>query len=759
MRFRFLSAVVFLFAGTAGAATVHDPAPPIVVDIGHTAPIDFVAFAPGGAVLSAGQDGDLRWRDGQSAESRAVTILPPGNRMLAQAADGSFLTVDGSGVMHWWEAPKAGATAEVPPVLRRNFGTALNKNDRVRGAQFSPDGKTLAALVMLKKGASTTQDSYDDVLRLYNAADGKMRGEIALGPGTIANMPPLGFSGENVLVSTGGSPRVGRPTGQAFTVWSYNVNTGAQEREWKPPVDGGLTEEDLARIPARPLPPGIDPARVPQQQVDPFGAALQFSPDGRLLLTQTGVGLRLWNMDAETAVTLADSARLGGLFDVTFSPDSKAILITMGSGLWVWDSTGRLVGRTLVPGEIKSVAISPDSKTVAIGDTGARVFLYNAAALQTPRAVLPGFTQSWRAVRRAGEAIVAATDTAIATVARDGLQWQKIEGISSPAPVPATMKSTLQNLLLSPDGAVQVEAVYFDSYAANLEASGVPRGEVRARDVKSGKLLWRKADSGLFGVPVLTIDASGALWVSRSSGGRSVMGTRTDAWGGLQKWSLKGGDSQTFNIAWNSPHGPRPVYSAREILVADDVSRAVFADANGLRFVDLKQARQERILNSSVFREYVFALSPDGVWLVGGSRDGRVMLWNTQRDRKEYEIGADVTLKTFGDEWITSLAFAPDGKIAAALRDGRVLVWPAAPTKESLPLWDTPATRAAVHSLTFSRDGKTLWVGDARGALLARDAQSGELQNTLRLLPPAQPDASLSWVAWDKSGKITRPPT
>ena len=103
----------------------------------------------------------------------------------------------------------------------------------------------------------------------------------------------------------------------------------------------------------------------------------------------------------------------------------------------------------------------------------------------------------------------------------------------------------------------------------------------------------------------------------------------------------------------------------------------------------------------------------------------------------------------------TATAYASDGKLALALRDGRVLVWAPNPQTDAKPQWETAKGRA-VNALSWSADGQTLRTGDARGDLQWRDGNTGKLQKSLRLLPPAQNGETPSAVEWNAAGVIQK---
>ncbi|KAF7346304.1 WD-REPEATS-REGION domain-containing protein [Mycena sanguinolenta] len=114
------------------------------------------------------------------------------------------------------------------------------------------------------------------------------------------------------------------------------------------------------------------------------------------------------------------------------------------------------------------------------------------------------------------------------------------------------------------------------------------------------------------------------------------------------------------------------------------------------------------------------AFSPDGKWIVSGSWDNTVHVWNAE--------SGEVVAGPFNGhtDRVNSVAFSPDGKwIVSGSKDKTVRVWDA----ESGEVVAGPFNghTGGVNSVAFSPDGKQIVSGSADNTVCVWDAESGEV--------------------------------
>ena len=116
------------------------------------------------------------------------------------------------------------------------------------------------------------------------------------------------------------------------------------------------------------------------------------------------------------------------------------------------------------------------------------------------------------------------------------------------------------------------------------------------------------------------------------------------------------------------------------------------------------------------------AFSPDGKTLAGGSNGGYIHLWDT-------DTGRELFTRAGHSNRISALAFSPDGKtFASGSIGGEICFWNTTNgTKSSTNILER---RATVSALLFSPDGKILVSGSSSGTIQLWDTDTGRLLST-----------------------------
>lgn len=158
-----------------------------------------------------------------------------------------------------------------------------------------------------------------------------------------------------------------------------------------------------------------------------------------------------------------------------------------------------------------------------------------------------------------------------------------------------------------------------------------------------------------------------------------------------------------------TPDGQRMVSTDQTVVLWD-----VYGEGDIVRRFDQSEGHVDRI--------YSIALSPDGTQAVTGSRDGSVILWDTQTGT----IAATFEGHQQDSDVIHALVYSPDGgQIFAATQSGHILHWNAAGTAQST----LDAHNAPVRALAISADGTRLASGGGNIML----GNSRPADNTIRI--------------------------
>jgi WD40 repeat protein len=279
--------------------------PELVVQTGHSAGVDAVAFSPDGKTLASGGDDNTvkLWEVSTGTELRTLKHSSP-VRSLAFSPDGSTLASGSAdNTVKLWDA----STGTELRTLKRH-------SEPVNSIAFSPDGKTLAS------------GSADNTVKLWDVSTGAELRTIKGHSNLVNSVRSVAFSPDGKTLASGSADN-------AVKLW--DVSTGTELRSL---------------------------------QVN-FVNSVAFSPDGKTLASGgNDTAVKLWDVSTGTELRSL-KGHSAFVFSVAFSPDGKTLASGSDDNtIKLWDvSTGTELGSLEVNSWVHSVAFSPDGKTLASG--------------------------------------------------------------------------------------------------------------------------------------------------------------------------------------------------------------------------------------------------------------------------------------------------------------------------------------------------------------------------------------------------------
>jgi WD40 repeat protein/serine/threonine protein kinase len=395
---------------------------------------------------------------------------------------------------------------------------------------------------------------------------------------------------------------------------------------------------------------------------------LAYSPDGKTL----AVGFERGGLQLRNAATGELQAKLSGhrraVWSLVFIQNGQTLLSGSEDGTVIrWDVAKRQNVQTLKGngGGVRSMAVSPDGKTIAAAGWEARHTKLWDADSGAERATLSGEGVGvYVAFSHNGKSLV--------TSGREGkLKIWDWDGVSAKERRAMTVNTRFTRFAFGSD-----------------DKSLIVTGKTPAVwDVETGKKTFTYPDFG-----------SEAYAVAVSPDGKTI------AFG-----------NQDRNVTlWHGMERQSPVHAHRgavhTVAFSPDGSMlATGGEDKTLRIWKVPAANEPATIRSGVVSQAVF--SPDGKTLASAGYDKRVRLWDAASGTKIGELVGHAAS-------IAVVAFSPDGKLlASAGQDSTVNLWDVAARKELATL--VPETKQDICCLAFSPDGRLLAAGSRDSDLTA----------------------------------------
>ena len=398
---------------------------------------------------------------------------------------------------------------------------------------------------------------------------------------------------------------------------------------------------------------------------------------------------------------------------VTFSPDGTRLASgSTDKTVRLWDLTNRNEWITLQKhtGWINVLAFSPNGKILASGSTDRTVQLWNTAtgeSLATFTGHIDGIT-----------ALAFSPDgSTLASASTDGMIrfWHTETG----APLADRITGHTQ----------LVKAATFFEDSSTL-ASVAFNGVITFWDVETSKKSTVQAAGHRDMFPTLAFSPDGTKLVSVGAEGTTVFGAGISTWRQdhlIRLTNVKTGrELATLQYA----------REVNELTFSPDGETVAFSGLGEIRLWNTETGDEQAIPLAdqragihNMPTVLALAFSPDGRWLVSGTRDGEIQMWDVATGEVLVAFADPTERENLGS--ISALAFSPDRALLAVGTRGHIHLWEV-DTADKLFSVNAEHTRGGRPSnssaapLVFSPDGAVLVNGLNIGTIQLWDVTTGD---------------------------------
>ncbi len=424
-------------------------------------------------------------------------------------------------------------------------------------------------------------------------------------------------------------------------------------------------------------------------------------------------------------------ARLGkgNINEIQYSPDGRLLVVASRIGIWLYDVTTHQEVTLLTEptSGVGSLAFSPDGRTFASGRADGTIIL-NGPIVQLDKSIgvqktLTGHTDYvWNLV-------FSPDGKTLASDSRDGTTrlWDAITGEQKWTLTKDSDRASM--LSFTPDGGAMVSVNWDDeislwnpstgkhkkTFALHPDCSTTgaafnPNGKTVAIGSENGTIYLHDLDTGELEI-ALTGHEEYVENLAFSPDGKTVVSGSGD--GTIRLWDIHTGEHRLIFTG-------HTLDALGVAFSPDGKTLASSIDDGTIRFWDTDTGNEKHTFTGHSEIVYSVAFNPNGDIIASGSVTGIINLWNA--DTAQHIK----TLSGFGDI-MNNLVFSPDGRTLASGHDG-IRLWDVQTGEHKMQL---TGHIDAIGSVAFSPDGKTLASGGWDNTIRLWDAHTGEHKKTL----------------------------